>query len=182
MRAGFQPFHDMLQVTTVAAALAPHKEALDHVVAHGAHAGTLPAPEKEHKGETQLKDTVGRMLRVGFSPVTNPSLVAHRPLAAAAVDVQGGGGLVEAVNGPAGAQFDHFIGDVPQLKPLQQVNVRHVPMYLCLVINPFLDAIPQHNQDRHGHLDISLLGIEEQHVVDNGAEEIGRQAILVEGV
>uniref|UniRef100_A0A2H6N256 Uncharacterized protein n=2 Tax=Micrurus carvalhoi TaxID=3147026 RepID=A0A2H6N256_9SAUR len=158
MGAGFQPFHDMLQVTTMAAALAPHEEALDHMVAHGTHAGALPAP------------------------VTDPPLVAHRPLAAAAVDVQGGGGLVEAVDGPAGAQFDHFVGDVPQLEPLEQVNVRHVPMFLCLVINPLLDAIPQHNQDRHGHLDISLLRVEEQHVVDDGAEEIGRQAILVEGV
>lgn len=67
---------------------------------------------------------------MSFSPVTDPALVAHGPLAIAAVDVQGGGGLVEAVDGPAGAQLDHFVGDVPQLEPLQQVNVGHVPMFL----------------------------------------------------
>lgn len=47
------------------------------------------------------------------SPVTDPALVAHGSLAVAAVDVQGGGGLVEAMDGSARAQLDHLVGDVP---------------------------------------------------------------------
>lgn len=62
-------------------------------------------------------------LCTGLSPVTNPAFVAHGSFAIAAVDVQCGGGLVEAVDGSARAQFDHLIGDVPQLEALQQVNV-----------------------------------------------------------
>lgn len=42
--AAFQPLHDVLQVASVAAALAPHKQPLDHMVADGAHAGAAVAP------------------------------------------------------------------------------------------------------------------------------------------
>lgn len=63
-------------------------------------------------------------------PVADPAAVAHWPLAVAAVDVQCGGGLVEAADGCARAQFDHLVGHVPQLKALQQVNVGCVPVLL----------------------------------------------------
>lgn len=65
-----------------------------------------------------------------FVPVTDPSLVAHWPLAVAAVDVQSGGGLVEAGDGAAGTQLDDLVGNVPQFEPLQQVYVGHVPVLL----------------------------------------------------
>ena len=64
------------------------------------------------------------------SPIADPAPVAHGPLAVAAVDVQGGGGLVEAVDGAARAQLDHFVGDVPELEALQQVDVGRVPVLL----------------------------------------------------
>lgn len=51
--AGLQPLHDVLQVAAVAAALAPDEEPLHHVVAHGAHAGALPAPAAEIWGEQE---------------------------------------------------------------------------------------------------------------------------------
>lgn len=54
--------------------------------------------------------------------------------------------------------------------------------YLCLVINLLPDPIPQHNQYRCCHLHIPLLGVEEQHVPDNGVEEVSRQAILIQRV
>lgn len=63
-------------------------------------------------------------------PVTDPALVAHGSFAVAAVDVQCGGRLVQTGDGAAGAQFDHLIADVPQLEPLQQVDVGHVPVFL----------------------------------------------------
>ena len=67
---------------------------------------------------------------VRISPVTDPALVAHWPFAVAAVDVQGGGGLVQTGDGTARAQFDDLVGDVPQLEALQQVDVGHVPVFL----------------------------------------------------
>lgn len=48
--AGLQPLHDVLQVATVAAALAPDEEPLHHVVTHGTHAGTLPTPAQGNSG------------------------------------------------------------------------------------------------------------------------------------
>lgn len=44
LRAALQPLHDVLQVAAMAAALAPHEQALDHVVADGARAGAAVAP------------------------------------------------------------------------------------------------------------------------------------------
>lgn len=65
-----------------------------------------------------------------FIPVTNPALVAHWPFAVAAVDVQRRRRLIQAGNGVACTQLDDLIGDVPQLKSLQQVYVGRVPMLL----------------------------------------------------
>lgn len=67
---------------------------------------------------------------MAFAPVTNPALVAHRPLAVAAVDVQCGRCLVQAGDGTARTQLDDLIGHVPQLESLQQVYVGHVPVFL----------------------------------------------------
>lgn len=44
-----------------------------------------------------------------FTPVTNPALVAHWPLAVAAVDVQRRGRLVQAGDGAARAQLDDLV-------------------------------------------------------------------------
>lgn len=52
-------------------------------------------------------------------PVADPAPAAHGPLAVAAVDVQGGGGLVEAADGAASAQLDHLVGHVPEAEALQ---------------------------------------------------------------
>lgn len=43
--AALQPVHNVLQMSAVAAALTPHEQPLHHMVAHGADAGTLMAPE-----------------------------------------------------------------------------------------------------------------------------------------
>ena len=67
---------------------------------------------------------------MGVVPIADPALVAHRPFAVAAVDVQCGRGLVQAGDGATGAQFDHLVTDVPQFKTLQQINVGHVPVFL----------------------------------------------------
>lgn len=64
------------------------------------------------------------------APVADPALVAHWPLAVAAVDVQRRGRLVQTGDGAARTQLDDLIGHVPQLEPLQQVNVGHVPVLL----------------------------------------------------
>lgn len=45
--AALEPVHDVLQVSAVAAALTPHKQSFDHMVAHCTHAGTLVAPAEE---------------------------------------------------------------------------------------------------------------------------------------
>lgn len=65
-----------------------------------------------------------------LAPVADPALVAHRPLAVAAVDVQRRGRLVQAGDGAARAQLDDLVGHVPQLESLQQVDVGHVPVFL----------------------------------------------------
>ena len=51
--AAFQPVHDVLQMSTVAAALTPHKESLYHVVAHCTYTGTLVAPRGDTQGACQ---------------------------------------------------------------------------------------------------------------------------------
>lgn len=63
-------------------------------------------------------------------PVADPALVTHGSLAVAAVNVQCGGSLVQAVDGTACAQLDDLVGDIPQLEALQQVDVGHVPVLL----------------------------------------------------
>lgn len=65
-----------------------------------------------------------------FAPVTNPTLVAHWPLAVAAVDVQRCRCLVQAGDGTARTQLNDLVGYVPQLESLQQVYVGHVPVFL----------------------------------------------------
>lgn len=40
----FQPLHHMFQVSSVTAALTPHKQAFDHVMANRTHTRTLVAP------------------------------------------------------------------------------------------------------------------------------------------
>ena len=65
-----------------------------------------------------------------FIPVTNPALVAHWPLAVAAVDMKCCRCLVQAGYGAARTQLDDLIGHVPQLESLQQVYVGHVPVLL----------------------------------------------------
>lgn len=44
--AALQPVHDVLQMSSVAAALTPHKQPLHHMVAHRTNTGTLVAPER----------------------------------------------------------------------------------------------------------------------------------------
>lgn len=134
-----------------------------------------------------------------FVPVTDPSLVAHWPLAVAAVDVQSGGGLVEAGDGAAGTQLDDLVGNVPQFEPLQQVYVGHVPVLLwgqrgpktvqslnktpiiaaaaspdlSEVIDLLANLLPQHDEHGHGHLHVAALGVVAQHLAHDGAEEVG---------
>lgn len=79
----------------MAAALAPHKQAPHHMVAHGTHAGTLP------------------------TLVTEPTLAIKRALAGAAVEVKAGGRLVEDVHSLTRTQSDHLCGYRPQLKAVQ---------------------------------------------------------------
>lgn len=92
----------------MAAALAPHEQSSDHMVADSAHAGAAAAA------------------------VTDPATAAHGPLAVAAVDMQGGGRLVEAADGAAGAELDHLVGHVPEAEALQQVDVGCVPVLLVV--------------------------------------------------
>ncbi|MEQ2217705.1 hypothetical protein XENOCAPTIV_019994 [Xenoophorus captivus] len=47
VRVVLKPGHDVLQVSTVAAALTPHKEPLHHMVAHCTSTGTLATPGGE---------------------------------------------------------------------------------------------------------------------------------------
>lgn len=65
-----------------------------------------------------------------IAPVANPATAAHGPLAVTTVDMQSGGGLVEAANCPAGTQLHHLIGHVPEAEALQQINVGCVPVLL----------------------------------------------------
>lgn len=60
--AALQPVHHVLQMSSVAAALAPHKQPLHHVVAHCAHAGTLVA--SGGKSRLNIQCTVN-LLRAG---------------------------------------------------------------------------------------------------------------------
>lgn len=95
VRAALEPVHNVLQMSPMAASLTPDKQSLHHMVAHCTYTGTLVAP------------------------VTYPSLVAHWPLAVAAVDVECCGRLVQAGDGAARTQLDDLIGHVPQLESLQ---------------------------------------------------------------
>lgn len=137
VRAALEPVDDVLQVAAVTAALTPHKETLDHVVAHRAHAGALVAPTRHRSTHTFQKRhpvcvcaVTNDQVFPALVPVANPAPVVHGPLAVAAVDVQRGGGLIEAGDGAARAQLDHLVGHVPQLEALQQVDVGRVPVLL----------------------------------------------------
>ena len=46
MGTALEPVHDVLEMSTVAAALAPDKQAFYHMVAHGTDTGTLVASGK----------------------------------------------------------------------------------------------------------------------------------------
>lgn len=51
--AALEPVHNVLQMSTVAAALTPHKQSLHHMVAHCTYAGTLVAPGGVTQGNCQ---------------------------------------------------------------------------------------------------------------------------------
>lgn len=55
--AALEPVHDVLQVSAVAAALAPHEQSLHHMVADGTYTGTLATPggERSEVGSRQNK-------------------------------------------------------------------------------------------------------------------------------
>lgn len=55
-------------------------------------------------------------------------------------------------------------------------------LYLRLLIDLLADALSQHDEHGHGRLHVALLGVEEQRVPHDGVEEVGGQAVLVEGV
>lgn len=42
--AAFQPFHDVLKMATMTAALAPYEQTFNHMMADCTHAGTAVAP------------------------------------------------------------------------------------------------------------------------------------------
>lgn len=65
-----------------------------------------------------------------IAPVADPASAAHGPLAVATIDMQSGGGLVEAAHCPAGAKFHHLIGHIPETEALQQIDVGCVPVLL----------------------------------------------------
>ena len=44
---------------------------------------------------------------------------------------------------------------------------------LSEVINLFTDPVPQDNEHRHGHLNVTLLGVVAQHLPHDGAKEAG---------
>lgn len=130
--AAFQPFHDVLKMATMTAPLTPHEQTFNYMMADSTHAGTAVAP-----GD-------GRAVQLGSSglppspsppnsataPVADPAAAAHGPLAVTTVDMQSGGGLVEAANSPAGAQLHHLIGHIPEAEALQQINVGSIPVLL----------------------------------------------------
>lgn len=51
--AALEPVHNVFQVSTMAAPLAPHKQSLHHMVAHCTYTGTLVAPRGEMQGACQ---------------------------------------------------------------------------------------------------------------------------------
>lgn len=131
--APFQPFHDVLKMATVTAALTPHEQPFNHVMADSTHAGTAVAPGRSGRGRSVgggLPCLPPQPPSPGTAPVADPATAAHGPLAVTAVDVQGGGGLVEAANCPAGAELHHLIGHIPEAEALQQIDVGCVPVLL----------------------------------------------------
>lgn len=124
--AAFQPFHDVLKMPAVTTALTPHEQTFNHMMADGTHAGTTVAPENGRAiqlgGSGSPPSQPPQILPV-IAPVADPATAAHGPLAVTTVDVQSGGGLVEAANCPAGAQLHHLVGYIPEAEALQQVNV-----------------------------------------------------------
>lgn len=49
------------------------------------------------------------------------------------------------------------------------------PSDLREVVDLSADAVPQHDEHRHGHLHVALLGVVAEHLLDDGAEEAGGQ-------
>lgn len=49
------------------------------------------------------------------------------------------------------------------------------PSDLREVVDLSADAVPQHNEHRHGHLHVALLSVVAEHLLDDGAEEAGGQ-------
>lgn len=50
--APFQPFHDVLKMATMTAALTPHEQPFNHVMADSTHAGTAVAPGRSGRGRS----------------------------------------------------------------------------------------------------------------------------------
>lgn len=129
--AAFQPFHDVLKMATMTATLTPYEQTFNHMMADGTHAGTAAAP-----GNGRAVQLRGSGLPppnspiLAIAPVADPASAAHGPFAVTTVDMQGGGGLVEAAHGPAGAQLHHLIGHIPKAEALQQIDVGCVPVLL----------------------------------------------------
>lgn len=120
-------------MATMTASLTPHEQTFNHMMADGTHAGTAVASGNGREGCSAggaLGCLPSHLLNFVIAPVTDPAATAHGPLAVATVDMQRGGGLVEAADGPAGAQFHHLIGHVPQAEALQQIDVGCVPVLL----------------------------------------------------
>lgn len=128
--AAFQPFHDVLKMAAMAAALTPHEQTFNHMMADSTHAGTAVAPGMGRLFSWVLGCLPHKTPNPVIAPVANPAAAAHGPLAVTAVDVQRGGGLVEAADCPAGTQLHHLIGHIPEAEALQKVNVGCVPVLL----------------------------------------------------
>ncbi len=47
--------------------------------------------------------------------------------------------------------------------------------HLSELVDLLTDAVAQYDQHGHGHLHVALLGVVTQHLLHDGAEELGRQ-------
>lgn len=65
--------------------------------------------------------------------------------------------------------------DESKLLQMQLANGASPPSDLREVVDLPADAIPQHDEHRHRHLHVALLGVVAEHLLDDGAEEAGGQ-------
>lgn len=77
-------------------------------------------------------------------------------------------GLPRSALGAGGGQ-----GGPPHLVPVT---------HLRLLVDVLAHTLAQHNEHRHSHLHVTLLGIEAQHVTHQSTEEVRWQARVVECV